>query len=261
MIDFGRSSKEAREYFPRGLQQPEHGFRFSVDALLLACFAKIPTGARLLDMGAGCGVVGLGCLLHCAETRPDCTRTSPASLISLDMQPEMLGCCEANFRSLGLEGQASTVHCRVEDVVDCPELGPESVDVVVCNPPYRRAGSGKASPRADRELALAESRAGLVDFLEATAYVLKNRASAFFVFTAQRLTEFIEMASRCRLQVKTLRFVHGRQDAQAKTVLIQVTKNGRPDVVVQPPLVLYGQQEGRGEPNRRAVEFCPYLKT
>ena len=65
----------ARQFFPRGLQQPEGSLRFGADALLLAAFAargvegmnearrKQLTAA---DLGCGCGAALLGFLQGCA---------------------------------------------------------------------------------------------------------------------------------------------------------------------------------------------------
>ncbi len=250
----------ARTAFPRGLRQPALGFRFSVDALLLACFARVPSGACILDLGAGCGVVGIGCLLrqlHLAgESFSD---ENLSSVTALDIQPEMVACCESNFASLGLQGHGSVCLCNVDDIRTCDAVGPESMDVVVCNPPYRRPGSGRASPLPEREMGLAEGQGGLADFLAATAYSLKNKASAYFVFTTQRLVEFLVLADRVRLQPKALRFIHGRCNVPAKTVLIQVVKNGQPDVVVQSPLILYDEDAGQGGLTADALTFCPFL--
>src|SRR5258708_37146994 len=39
------------------LYQPRRGYRFSVEAVLLARFAAARPAARVLELGAGCGVV------------------------------------------------------------------------------------------------------------------------------------------------------------------------------------------------------------
>ncbi|MFW5487771.1 MAG: tRNA1(Val) (adenine(37)-N6)-methyltransferase [Desulfovibrio sp.] len=254
------ATASARDFFPRGLQQPEKGFRFSVDALLLSCFAQVPAGGRLLDLGAGCGVVGIGCLLR-QMAQQQATDGKPAvSVLSLDVQPEMIAFCKGNFAALGLQEGHETLLCDVRDIRSRQDVCPESMDAVVCNPPYRRPESGKTSDRLDREKALAETEGGgLVDFLAATAYVLKNRASAYFVFTARRLSDFVVAARGFRLEPKALRFVHGTSGSVAKTVLIQVVKNGRPDVVVLPPLILYGEGSGGRKLTLDAQDFCPFL--
>src|SRR5437667_307452 len=41
------------------LYQPRRGYRFSVEAVLLARFAAARPAARVLELGAGCGVVAL----------------------------------------------------------------------------------------------------------------------------------------------------------------------------------------------------------
>ncbi len=46
------------------LLQPKDGYRFSADALLLARFADIPAGGRVIDLGCGCGIENRGSGLH-----------------------------------------------------------------------------------------------------------------------------------------------------------------------------------------------------
>jgi tRNA1Val (adenine37-N6)-methyltransferase len=56
------SSNETRDTILDGsitLIQPRHGYRFSIEAVLLARFARATTRDRVLELGAGCGVVSI----------------------------------------------------------------------------------------------------------------------------------------------------------------------------------------------------------
>ena len=48
-------------------RQPEHGYRFSVDAVLAAHFAGPAATDRVLDLGCGCGVIGLILAHRCPD--------------------------------------------------------------------------------------------------------------------------------------------------------------------------------------------------
>src|SRR5260221_9217968 len=41
------------------LIQPKHGYRFSVEAILLGRFARASMRERVLELGAGCGVISI----------------------------------------------------------------------------------------------------------------------------------------------------------------------------------------------------------
>ena len=53
------------------LDTPEGTFPLSTDSILLANFAALPKNARVLDLGSGCGTLGI---LLCAED-PGCQVT------------------------------------------------------------------------------------------------------------------------------------------------------------------------------------------
>jgi len=48
----------------------------------------------------------------------------------------------------------------------------------------------------------------------------------------------------CRLEPKRLRMVHSREGEEARLILVEGRKNGKPGLVVEPPLVVYAG-EGR----------------
>ena len=121
--------EEERAYFPRGLEQPETGFRFSTDSLLLSSFASIPVKGRVLDLGTGCGVIPFGILLR--NLRSDLRVTG------LEVNPEMIDAARKNVDTLGFADRIEIIPGNV-----CkPDFAPaESFDVVVSNPPYRVEG-------------------------------------------------------------------------------------------------------------------------
>lgn len=237
--------QEAREYFPRGLSQPETGFRFSLDALLLAAFAArfAADEGLALDLGTGCGVVGLSLLL----------RTSFLHVVGADVHPEMLGHAVCNATRLGLADRFSAVPFNVA----APQgLHAESMDLVLCNPPYRDSGTGRGCPDAGRMLARFESGATLADFIRAAAFTVKNRKSCFFIQLAERTDDLLTLFHAQRLRPKDMIFIHPKADTAARLVLIRVMKNGGAGLIVHPPLVLHDGQNVSAQ----ALQFCPELR-
>lgn len=248
-------AQDACRAFPRGLDQPEHGYRFSLDALLLASFARRPLGGSGLDLGTGCGVVGLGLLLLNPESSPRVT--------GLDVDPSMVHAARANAARLGLETRFQAHELNVADLPGHDDVPPESMDFALCNPPYRRPGTGRRPPdmglAGGRDAARFEAAGRLEHFLGAAGHALKKRAPLWLVFLPERLEELLAALGPARLAAKRLRFVHPRMDEPARILLAEAVAHGRPGLAVEPPLVLH---EGHGPDTRltaQALDFCPWL--
>ena len=234
----------ARSLFPRGLAQPEAGYRFSLDSLLLACFARPGPGERGADLGCGCGVVALGLLLR----QPDLTLTG------LELDPAALDAARENGDRLGFADRLTWV--RGDVTFWRPEA---DLDFVVANPPYRRPGQGRTSRDAARCDARFETRADFAAFAAAGALALRTRGRFASVHLAERLAEVMAGLARARLEPKRLRMVHGRTRARGSLVLVEAVKGGGSGLGVEPPLILH---QGQGQETRltpQALEFCPFL--
>jgi tRNA1Val (adenine37-N6)-methyltransferase len=236
---------DARSYFPRGLAQPEGGFRFSVDALVLACFATRKSRTRVVDLGAGCGVVGFGYAL----------RGDVVSLAGVECDAVMAACARRNAELLDM---AYALHeCDLREVR--AQLPPESADLALLNPPYHKPGCGRLPADASLSAKFAEE-GGLADFLGAAAYLVANRGRAAIVFGADRLDALLAECQEFGLAPKRLRMVHGHVDAPARLVLVEAVKNGRPGLAVEPPLILHTTDGNDGNtPTPEALAFCPFL--
>ncbi|WP_029893465.1 tRNA1(Val) (adenine(37)-N6)-methyltransferase [Desulfohalovibrio reitneri] len=234
--------EEARAAFPRGLNQPEGGFRFGADALLLASLAD-PCLATI-DLGAGCGAAGLGLAL----------RGAPRVGL-LDRDPDMAACARRNADLLGLAGRTSVYESDVREVRGHPDLAPESWSQAICNPPYRRPGSGREAAPARQGARFAEE-GSLDDFCRAAAYLLANRAPLCAVFLAERLVDLFAALRAARLEPKLVRPVQGRRGGPVRLVLVRALKNGRPGLELAPQLTLY---DAAGAVTAEALDFCPWL--
>ncbi len=244
-----KSVHEARAYFPRGLVQPAKGFRFSVDALLLACFVRLKKNETVLDLGTGCGVVGLGLLLRYASLS--------LSIIGLDRDKDMIDSARANVRALGFEDRIKLFQGDVRDAVRF--FRPQGADVVVCNPPYRTTGRGRECPDASRNEARFLTDTALDDFLAGAAHVLKNRGRIYLVFLAEGLDSLFAAMTSKGIVPKRVMPVYGRKAGQARLVLVEGRKHGGQGMVMEPPLFLYSSDKNTHCISQDALDFCPFL--
>jgi tRNA1Val (adenine37-N6)-methyltransferase len=213
--------------FDLRLIQPRHGYRFSLDPLLLCDFADVRNGERGVDLGTGCGVIPL--ILA--------RRAAHAEFVGVDHQSVMAELAGRNVSLNGLENQVTILE---EDVGRVRVHFPVSTfDLVTANPPYRRRGTGRISPRAGRDLARHESTAGLADFLTAAKYLVKTTGRICFISHPSRLVEFFSLATALKLTPLRLRMVHGHGEADARMFMAELAKGRKGELKVLPPLFVH----------------------
>jgi tRNA1Val (adenine37-N6)-methyltransferase len=217
---------ELRAYSLRAIQ-PGDGYRFSIDPLLLCDFARVGPATRIIDLGTGCGIIPMIMSRKAVDAR----------IVGVELQEEMAGLAARNAALNGLEGQIEVV---CDDILSVRKRFPvSSFDLVIANPPYRKADSGRVSPKAGRDLARHESSAGLTDFLSVAKYLVKPGGKICFIYHVSRLAEFIAAALLLKLAPLRLRMVHGSVLSEARMVLLELAKGRRGELQVQAPLFVY----------------------
>ena len=213
--------------FDLTIGQPQKGYRFSKDPLLLTEFITAQDGHSFCDLGTGCGIIPLIM----------CRRFPASSAVAVENNRQMAGLAHANILRNSLGDRISVV---CSDVLDVRGTFSDSIfDVVCSNPPFRAAGTGKISPHAGRDSARHESTAGLADFLAAAKYLVRPSGRMFFVYLPDRLAEFISCAAHLKLALLRLRMVHSSIGSPAKMFLAELAKGRKGDVTVEPPLIIY----------------------
>jgi tRNA1Val (adenine37-N6)-methyltransferase len=121
-------------------------------------------------------------------------------------------------------------------------------DVVLANPPYRRAGAGRQALVEERARARHEVAGGLNDFLRAAAHMLRDGGRFYVVFLAERLTELLTGMRTHRLEPKRLRSIQSRAGDDACLVLVEGRKGAGSDgLSIMPPLIIYAGAEYTAE--------------
>lgn len=205
--------------------QPRHGYRYSLDPLLLARFCpQIPVDRKIIDLGAGCGIISL-VLARINQN---------ASVVAVENNPDMAALVERNILHNGLADRV-TVH--EGDVLDLREKYPDSTfDLVVSNPPFRTAGSGKVSPKAGRDTARHETTARLADFIAAAKYLVKPSGRICLIQLPSRLPELTVLAAGMKLSVLRLRMIHNNALSPVSMFMVELAKGRRTAPVVEAPL-------------------------
>lgn len=226
------------------LVQPRHGYRFSVDPLLLADFAGVRRGEKVIDLGTGCGVIPL--LL---------ARIEECAVTGVEFQPTMAQIAARNVALNDLSGRVEIVE---EDVISLKARFPvDSFDLVVSNPPYRRPGTGKVSPRAGRDDARHETSATLADFMAAAKYLVKPSGRICFIYHTCRLAELMAQAAVQKLAPLRLRMVHGTSQMEARMFMIELAKGRAGELRVEAPLMVRGDDGGYSEEKLRIYRKTP----
>ncbi len=226
-------------------RQPEKGYRFSIDSLLLAHFCRPTPGDTILDLGAGCGVVGL--VLYFRHAPAHSLR-----IVCLELQGRPARLAGQNIRENGFQDGMQVVQGDLRRISSF--LKAETMDKVICNPPYRRKGSGRVNPGTEEALARHEIAATLDDVARAAFHAVKNRGRVFLIYPASRAAALLHGLERRRLTPKRLQPVYGYPQAGcASMVLVEAMKNGGEGMEFLSPLYIYDAPDG---PYSRAIRKC-----
>lgn len=210
------------------LQKPGD-FCFGTDAVLLAEFAHIRPGCTLVDLGTGTGVIPL--LL--------CTRKDPARAVGVEIREDM---ADMARRSVLLANMEDRIDILALDLKEAPDvLGHGTFDCAVCNPPYRKIGSGPSSPHPGKRLAREEEGCTIEDVCIGAFKLLKNRGALALIFPASRTAEALHTLCAHRLEPKRMRTVHPRAGSAPSFVLVEAVKLGGKGVYFEPPLCVFGE--------------------
>lgn len=207
--------------------QQKNGYRFSIDAVLLAGLTQVKAHDRVIDLGTGCGVVplvlayrGLGC-----------------KLIGLEIQHELAALAEKNVAANGFSNRIEVV--RMDFLEVSGRFAPAAFDLVVSNPPYRRLATGRVNPDTQRAIARHEMKASVVDVFAAGKYLLPEGGRLAIIYPAARLDHLLASARQYGFNPKRLTVIYSNVSSPARLVHVVCRKGGGEELHVSPPFFIY----------------------
>ena len=190
-------------------------FPLSTDSILLADFVKLPKQAKVLDLGAGCGTLGL--LL--------CAKDAGCSVTGIELNEAAHAAALENIVRNGLEARLFSI---CDDLRIIPQRFPSgSYTCCVSNPPYYTGGpASKTAPQARRD-----DNCTIAELFTAAAWAIRYGGDFYLVHKPERLAEICACASEAGLEPKRLRLVRHDPDSQVSLILLQCRKGGKPGLI------------------------------
>jgi len=211
------------------VKQNQAGYRFSIDAVLLADQAAPRSGDRVIDLGTGCGIISL-IMAYC---NPDIT------VYAVEVQEELTQLAISNVKNNSLQDCITVLGADMKTMKPDMTAGP--VDLVVCNPPYRRPGAGRINPDNQRAVARHELKANLQDVIVTARRMLKTAGRFVTIYTAERTADILCQMRIDSIEPKYFRTIHSNPGSEAKLILVEGIKGGNPGLKIAPPLIVYDQ--------------------
>ncbi len=205
------------EFLPNGstLNIPPECFPLGTDSMILAHFVRLPRRARVIDLGSGCGTLGM---MLCAKDAL-CHVTG----IEIDARAHEAAC--ENIARNALSARMESIHADIR-ALPCPA---GSFSVCISNPPYFSAGPASVrTPTARREDACSAA-----ELMRSAAHALKYGGDLFLVHRPERLADLIAKASVHALEAKRLLLVRHRPDAPPSIIALQFRKGGKAGLTIE----------------------------
>jgi len=213
-------------------RQHRHGYRFSVDAVLLAHFFTPPSAEGILDLGCGCGVISLILAYRHPGVR----------LTALELQPKLAALARRNVAENGLVERIAIVEGDLRQSGGIFATG--QFQRVVCNPPFYRSAAARPSLDPERQLARHEVTADLAEVVTAASRLLSPGGCVDLVYPAERAASLLAALRGVGLEPQRLQVVHGYPGAVAKLVLVEAVKGGGEELEILVPFYICREAGG-----------------
>ena len=226
--------------------QNRKGYRFSIDAVLLANYASPRKGDRVLELGTGCGIISI--IMAC--------RCTGLKIFAVEVQTELSDLAFINVRQNRLEDQIEIMGLDMKRLT--PHMISGHCDLIVSNPPYHRPGSGRINPDSQRAIARHEIKANLDDVLQTARRMLRAAGRFVAIYVAERTTDILSQMRKEKIEPKKIRMIHSNRHADAGLILIEGLKGGRPGIKAGPPLFIYDENGGYTKEVQGMFELYPH---
>lgn len=200
--------------------QDKRYYRFTSDSILLSRFASCKKGERVADFCAGSGVVGL----HYYGLN-----TNKVSSVHLfELQPELCNLAQKSIDINGLGDKFTLIRGKLQQAgVQFNGL----FSLILCNPPYKKAGSGEQGLSEHIAACRHETQITLEEIIQCAKRMLAPGGRLCMCQRVERLTDLIYRLRENGLEPYKIAFVRTK-NGLPYLVLVEATKDKKPQLKV-----------------------------
>ncbi len=208
------------------LKQYKDSYRYNSDTIFLYNFiSKHKLKGSVLDVGSGCGVLGL--------------------LLKRDFSHIDLWQIEIQEKFAKLSRQNAKINNLDSKVINGNFLDysfEERFDYIISNPPFYHSGSLKSESNS---LLMSRHSISLVfdEFAKKAYKILKPKGSLLFCYDAKQIDLLLKHLVDAKFKVNEIQFIHVNSQKSASLVMILARRESKSLCKILPPLVLYKNSE------------------
>ncbi|NPA10918.1 MAG: methyltransferase [Epsilonproteobacteria bacterium] len=206
------------------LYQPKDGYCYNSDTMFLYDFiSRFNIKGRVLEVGGGCGVLGL--LIKRDFSKID--------LDVIEKQPVM-----SEFIRKNSKENTISLNLYEGDFLEFDKK--KEYDFVISNPPFYK-GTLK-SENEIKKIARYEENLPMEKLFKKVNEVLKERGEFIFCYDAKRVDEIIAKMPK-PLKITDMRFMYPRINKDATLVMIRAKRHAKSMLKIHPPLIGFEGEE------------------
>lgn len=213
------------------LSQPEKGYRYNIDSMLLSRFAQFHEGETVCDLGSGVGLLAILALI----------RGKAEKAWALEVQEELIQYIHQNSEKYSLQNKLEIIQANWKEVKS--HLKAASIDLVMSNPPYRKLQSGKAPKQSVKAIAKHEIEGSMSDLIKAARYLMKRKGRFVVIYPCLRLEDFITALAQQKLKLQRLQFIHPFSNRSATHFMAEAVPSVAGEIVLEAPLIIYQDKD------------------
>lgn len=194
--------------------QKKSGFRFGMDAVLLANYAKIKKNDNILDLCSGTGIIPF---IIAGKKKFN-------NIVALEIQEDMVDMAKRTALYNELDEKIKFTLGDLKDTNLLKSLG--LFDVVTVNPPYKLKNSGIINENSKDSIARHEILCDIDDVIKSASILLKDRGRFYMVHRPERIVDILNTMRKYKIEPKCIKMIQPNEKKAPNLLLIEGHKNG-----------------------------------
>lgn len=196
---------------PLNLDQPKLGYRYSVDALLLAKFIETEPHSVWIDLGTGCGIIPIAVAMN--KNYHHC--------YAIEIQSDLCFYAYKNIKKFNLLDKISIIESDIRELLYF--FPHNSTDFITTNPPYALPSKRKINTNYSIAIARYELFININDLLDVASYLLKQKGFLYIIYPYYDANNLYNLLATKSFNIHKKMIVKDAKKEMIKFVLIKTS--------------------------------------